>query len=159
MMWTFAGAACLLAGGVFFLSHRRGGARFPVLQDAAPYYFSAGLLSAMFAVDDMYLVHEAVGPHFGVEEKYVLAAYALSAALFVACFFRRILSFSPFFFLAAIALLAGSMAVDVANDLFGLGASYEVEDSAKFLGIAAWAAYFFRSACRELAALSEGPKP
>lgn len=151
MLWTFAGAACVVAASAFWLLHVNGKADASAYRYAAMYYGAAGSISIMFAIDDMFLAHDVVAPHFGVPEEAVLSLYALIAALFVLRFFRRILSFSPLFFVCAVALLAASMSIDVANDLFGLGATYEVEDGLKFLGVAAWTAYFVRSSFRSLA--------
>lgn len=157
MMWTFAGAACIVAAGAFLMRSSSGEPHAYAHKNAALYYFSAGLLSMIFAIDDMYLLHETVGPHFGAPEEFMLGAYAIIAMIFVLRFFKRIFSFSPLSFSMAVMLLAASFAIDLANDLFGLGAPLEVEDSAKFLGISAWTIYFFRSACRGLASSSEGP--
>ena len=157
MLWTFAGASCIVAGGAFLMRRPGGGSDPHACKHAALYFFAAGFLSIIFAIDDMYLLHEAVGPYFGVPEAYVLGGYAALAMAFVARFFKRIFAFSPLFFSMAVMLLAASFATDLANDLIGLGAPLAVEDSAKFLGISAWAAYFFRSACHALASSLEIP--
>ena len=159
MLWTFAGAACVVAGVVFSI-RRPGGVADPhACKHAARYFFAAGLLSTIFAIDDMFLVHETVGPYIGVPEAYVLGGYALLAMAFVLRFFKRIFSFSPLFFSMAVMLLGTSFAIDFADDQFGLGGSLKAEDSAKFMGISAWTAYFFRSAYRALASSLETPAP
>lgn len=145
MIWTFAAGAGVLTGVVFFLLHMQQRNTPHKYKPHAVYFLAAGFMSLVLAIDDMFLVHEVVAPHFGIPEEVVLATYALLALLFAIVFFKRIISFSPFFFVMAVGFLMASMMTDVANDLFDFDLSYEVEDSAKFLGIAAWSAYFFRS--------------
>lgn len=100
----------------------------------------AGLLSLMFGLDDVYLIHENAAPKLGIPQIVVLSAYLLMAMAYVAVSWRRILAFNTFLFLLA----GGLLGVSLAFDLFGVEGSVTTivwEDGAKFAGIAAWASY------------------
>lgn len=159
MLWTFAAAVGVLAGAVFLLMHGGRKLNQTNYRKEAFYYLAAGLISMMFAVDDMFLFHEFVVPFYiRIKEEYVLILYAFLSAAFVIFFFGKILSFSPLFFVLAVLFLSTSLLGDLMKDVFGLNVSYQVEDSAKFIGISAWTAYFFRSACNDLLVVLEQAK-
>lgn len=112
------------------------------------FLLASGLFVAWLGLDDLFLLHEVVFPEYiGLPQSMVGAAYAAIALLYLA-FFRRRIAAGPYgFFVAALGLLATSLAVDQAADLLDLEFTglRTLEDAPKLLGIGAWLAYAFHT--------------
>jgi hypothetical protein len=126
--WWIGAVACLLAALVL----PQGRPRLVLL--------CGGLLTALLATDDMFMLHEAVLPRIGIPEKLTHASYALLSVLYLLVFhsFHRRMDWP--LLLVALGLFACSMVVDI----FVGGSRMRVvmaEDGTKFGGIVAWAGY------------------
>lgn len=106
---------------------------------------TSAALTAYLCVDDAFSLHETLLPAFGIPEFVTYAA--IGAAVLVYGFaFRDVIRSSAWLFLVlAVALLAGSVAVDVGWELLdrregGMAAMF-FEDAFKFTGICAWVSY------------------
>lgn len=131
LLWTGTAAVCLVAGASFLAAGRPAAAWLPL---------AAGLLTAVLAVDDLFMVHERVLPFFGVPERLTLLLYVVAAAAYLVAFHRQILAAR--FVVMAIALAAFGVSV-VGDLLLSLPAAAEevIEDGAKLIGICAWSAF------------------
>lgn len=152
LMWVGTGAVLLFAAMMLMRMDRAPVVRLQLL--------FAGLISLIFGLDDVYLIHENAAPKLGVPQLAVLLAYVLLAMAYMALSWRRILAFNPVLFLLAGGFLAASLVVD----LFGTTGSVMTivwEDGAKFVGIAAWSSYhlaFASLAVRAAAGVVDQPK-
>jgi hypothetical protein len=103
-----------------------------------------GLLSAMLAIDDLFMVHDNVMPaYLGVPELPVLAAIGLSGVAYVWRFRALHVQVAPVLLVVCLVLFASGLVVDLARgsaqDEQGLGILFE--DGFKLAGIGGWAAY------------------
>lgn len=94
------------------------------------------LLSTVILVDDRFLLHELVLPHYGLPEPVSYVAYALAGALYVIAFWR-VLSRHQASWLLALALVG--MGLSVLLDMTGIDSDVRrvAEESAKMVGAAA----------------------
>lgn len=101
-------------------------------------------LSVWLALDDQFMLHESVGPSIGIPQQAFFATYA-GAVLAIAIGFRGlILRGSPLLTIAALSMLALSVAIDVMSDrsiYFAAPSLIVVEDGAKWIGAMLWAAW------------------
>jgi len=130
--WTVAAVAAAAGARVCALGDRPAAARF--LRQAA-------LLGGLLTIDDLFLLHSSVFPEaFGVSKRVILIGYLALAGMWVlgnTAEIRR----TRWGLLAA----AGcALVVSVGIDQFARTQDWALvaEDTAKFLGIAAWATYF-----------------
>jgi hypothetical protein len=145
MLWSAASSLCLLAGAA--LLRRRGAG------DAPFFLLAAGLLTAVLALDDAFLIHERVAPSWlHVPQTGVFLAYAGSMGGFFLFFLRRILATDFLLLAVALGFLGVSMGVDAVLSYSNLETF--LEDSCKFAGIVFWLAYF---ACAALSLLRQEP--
>ncbi|MEX1081600.1 MAG: hypothetical protein WD382_01080 [Halofilum sp. (in: g-proteobacteria)] len=112
-----------------------------------------GLLTAVLALDDMFLLHENVAPiHFGIQETTVYATYAAIAAFLFLRFRRSILASDYYLLLIAAFFFVCSQLIDVARGwgmgFYGVGF---IEEACKLLGIAGWLGYFAYLSARHVA--------
>ena len=106
----------------------------------------APAFAGFLALDDLFLLHEAVYPTIGVLSIGTAAAYAILAAAFLWWFRPDIRSVDDERVLAAALLvLAGPAAVD--ELLYEL---YVLENGLKALGVAPWAVFGVRAASQHL---------
>lgn len=100
-----------------------------------------GLLTGLLLADDLFMLHEALYPRYlglGEEgEGPILALYGLALATYLIRCRRRLLEGRPFLLVTALALFAGSVAIDQLPKDALVGRAL-LEDGAKFLGIGAW---------------------
>jgi len=139
MLWVATAAVCLFAALAFALARR---AR-PIVLFAA----AAGLLSGWLALDDAFLLHEVVLPHFGIPQNVALGADAGLAVLYVFVSLRVIWTVDKWLLLLGCGSLAASMGVDVVFHSLDPVFVY-VEDSAKFFGIFCWASFHVTTMAR-----------
>jgi len=137
LVWCVAAAICLFSSFVIRTRDADG--------TTGRFLLAAGCVTSLLLVDDMFLFHEIVFPRYlGVPQPVVHATYICIVLSFLAVFRATILRTD--FLLLAIAL--GAFGVSVALDLTAtvnpLPGQFLLEDGAKVVGIASWAAYFVR---------------
>ncbi len=141
--WCLTAGASLFAALCLRMAGRGGGLWLGLL--------AAGALSLLFGLDDLLMLHELVLPGRGVQQEFVLAAYASAVGVYV-LMQRKILFSSQGIFLAlGIVLFGLSLGIDV------LVHSIEstvvmAEDGLKFVGIASWMVFHVALAQRSVAA-------
>ncbi len=141
MLWSATSSLCLVVGAA--LLRRR------EADDAPIFLLAAGLLSAVLALDDAFLIHERVAPtYLHVPQTGVFLAYAGSVGGFLLVFLRRILASNFLLLGIALACLGTSMGLDLLLPYSRLETF--IEDCFKFSGIVFWLTYF---ACSARAAL------
>ncbi len=147
LIWCATAAICLFRGAEL-RTWRRG-------DPLARFLLAAGVLTAMLALDDLFLIHEEVMPVFlRVPERAVLAVYALAFAVYLAIGWPHILRADAPILALAIGFFATSLAIDQVRELriyaAVLGSDHALariaEDGAKLMGIAAWAVFHVRAA-------------
>jgi hypothetical protein len=153
LLWCATAAICLFRGCELWSRHGDAG--------AARFLLSAGALTCILLLDDLFMAHEQILPDvFGVPEKVVLAAYPLLLCAHLFVNRRRILQADVVILVLALGFFALSNALDVLvpyhfhNTPVGLEVNRAVilEEAFKFLGISAWAAFHVRAAWRSAAA-------
>lgn len=98
-----------------------------------------GLLSALMALDDVLMLHEAVLPRFGVAQTAVLAGYAMLVAAYAFIQRGTLRTTLGAFLVVALAGFGASVGLDV---FFEAEVSVRVaEDVAKFVGVASWGSF------------------
>ena len=138
LLWSAAATLCLFTWAVL-----RG-----IDRDAARYFLASGLLSAMFGLDDLFLLHEDAFPRrLGVDEMVVIGVYGLAALAYFVRWYARIVVGGPTLLVAAVAFLGTSVLIDL-WDPPSLDIMFE--DGFKLLGIGCWLGHFARSAARAL---------
>jgi hypothetical protein len=139
LLWWAAATAALLAGAVL--------RRSPHPPRATPLLLTAAGLSAVLAIDDLYMVHELVAPYYlGVPQKVMLAGYAVGAAVWAFAFRRLIIARDPAMIGCAIGLFALSIVLDQLNL-----SNLLWEDGAKLVGVAGWCGWLCRHSYLEAA--------
>jgi hypothetical protein len=118
----------------------------------------SGLFVGLLGLDDLFMLHDEVFPeYFSISQSLVVASYAGLATLYVARFAALIAQTAYPVFVAAIAMLGASAALDQIQDHFSIafvGREF-VEDAAKLLGIGTWLSYAIHTS----AALLRGKYP
>jgi hypothetical protein len=142
LAWWTAAVACLVAAAVLW--RRR--------NDVAAPLGAAGLLAATLAVDDLFLLHDAILPdELGIPEPIAYVAYAAAALAFTVAY-RVFLRRTRWMLLVLVLLFFGcSIAIDLVVSEARQAEFAAVEDIFKLFGIATWTAYWIPLA---LAALS-----
>ena len=132
LLWAGAASVCFFCGKVLrpsIVDHKL--RRFLLI---------SGVLTLYLALDDMFLLHEIVLPHFGIPQELVMGGYVLVVLAYLFVFHRtilstnfRLLSFSLFFFATAVIL-----------DVFKPFELYLnlIEESAELVGLVSWMVYF-----------------
>ena len=101
--------------------------------------FCGGGFSLWLCLDDMFLVHDRY-----LGESFLYVTYSVFTVLLLVCFREPLKRFAGDTFLLSVVFLGSSVLIDVFQGIFP--ASYETvqlfEEGAKFLGIAAWLAFW-----------------
>jgi hypothetical protein len=135
MLWTASSAVCLLGGWAL----RRDAAQ----RQARRFLFASGLLSLGLALDDGFLVHEALIPKFlRIPEPVVFVGYLVVLMIYLAYFVRQLLHTDYVLFVLALLFLGMSALIDQALP-FSDPVAF-IEDILKFAGILFWLAYYSR---------------
>lgn len=138
LLWCSVASVCFFAS---MLLIQRKADRQEIL-----FMVSAGLLTGLLLFDDLFLAHEVIYPKvLGVDEVYVIAVYAIFAAIYLS-FFRNLIIRNGYpLMLLSVILFSISIFEDV---IHGEGGALRriAEDGAKFIGIATWTAFHFRAA-------------
>jgi hypothetical protein len=130
LLWCAAAAICLFSSSLLRQQGAHAEARFLLW---------AGLMTTALLFDDFFLFHEYLAPvHFHLNEKVVHASYACVTVAYLLRHRRLILGANYRLLVAALALFAGSMLLDLSG-----GHSWWIfaEDGCKLLGIASWLGY------------------
>ena len=137
LLWASAAAVCLFAAAVLYTLAR------PLAEPV--FMASAGLLTGLLTIDDLFLVHENVLPAFGVSEPVTYLAYGLCGLAYLLVSWREILRCRYGLLALAVVLLAASVVVDwfFHSDH---PARIVIEDGAKLGGIFAWASFHMTAA-------------
>lgn len=146
ILWWIAAGVCLFA---YVVAKGRGAPRSILV-----FLLTAGLLTVLLAVDDQFLIHDELASRYlGLRERHVMLAWLALAAGWFALNLRVIRRSEWILLVAAFALFAGSIALDLLlqmglEDAAAIGTGFDVglllEDGLKFVGITAWGAYLIR---------------
>lgn len=112
--------------------------------DASRFFLASGLFVALLGLDDVFMLHDVVLPRYlSIPQSLVIATYALLALAYLVHFAPVLARTAYPVFLAALALLAASAALDQLQDRFHVAfAGIEFwEDALKLLGIGTWLSY------------------
>ena len=132
VVWIAAAAICLFAGAVLFSDSG--------LSRQAIFCLSAGLVTGWLAIDDLFLVHEAVLQKLGVPQPVTYGAYAVMVLAYL--WFNRWEILAHRFSVLAVAafFMATSVLVDVLIHVEG-PVMVMIEDGTKLLGMCGWAVF------------------
>jgi hypothetical protein len=104
--------------------------------------FDSGLLTLVLALDDVFLLHEAFFPYFGVPEEAVFVSYAGCMLFYLVRFYSIILKTEYVLLGMALIFFGVSITLDLLEP-HGIP-PFLFEDGAKLVGIVSWLSYFFR---------------
>ena len=121
----------------------------PARQDARRFLVGAGFIGCYLAIDDLFLLHEAVlNKNMPLPQPGILAIMALVIAVYFIAFRTFVRTTAWPLLLIAGAMFAGSLAIDLVENLGVFLDAWKppsyivfVEESFKWLGIVAWATY------------------
>jgi len=132
LVWSLAAALALFGAAVL----RRAG-------DVAGFRLLgvAGVITAAMALDDLFLLHDAVYPAVGISDKVVYAIYFIAIGAYAVSFRRRL---GPSLLLVAAALAMWLVSAGVDATVGGAGSSFVLEDGVKAAGVALWAVMLAR---------------
>lgn len=124
--------------------------RTPPPSETRPFLLSAGLLTSVLLLDDLFLLHERVAPRYlGLSDELLYLLYAVLAGTMLFYYRHAILRSAYMLLLLSGAFLAGSLAFEVLHGYDLLLSSADarelqqfLEDGCKLLGIAGWFSYF-----------------
>jgi len=144
---ALACTAALCAGAAFLVGGRRGG-------ETGRFLTVSAAVTTLLCIDDAFMLHESLLPHFGIPEPLVFAGYAIAGAAYLIRWRQHLLHRTEVSVLGVAAILLGT---SVVADAFAAGdvtaASTIAEDVPKLLGIAVWSTYFVRCAADAVAPL------
>ncbi|MEL7155828.1 MAG: hypothetical protein AAFN30_04430 [Actinomycetota bacterium] len=129
--WTTATVTSVVGAGAAVRGGRHG---------AAQFLRAGATLSGLLLLDDLFQLHIVVPDTLGQPKLVFYLVYGLLGGWWALASARELLRTRWPLLVAAVFALGGSVLVDVFGH--GAGAALVVEDSAKFLGILAWALYF-----------------
>lgn len=135
-LWAATAAICLFSAKVL-----------PTHSDCSKikrFLFVSGILTLLLGLDDMFLLHEEVFPHFGIPEKAVFGGYAGFLIFYLIRGYSTLLNTEYVLLGIAFVFFSGSIGLDLWQppniDPF------LVEDGMKLVGIVSWLVYFFKTA-------------
>ena len=124
----------------------------------APLLRAIALLTALVALDDLFLLHEDTLPNRLGAPEYLAYVFYAAGALFIGLRFRAQLSNGPLLGLyLATGLLGSSIAIDAMTE-FG-NAQTVIEDGLKLVGLCVWSVYWILRAHAALAHPTPGAAP
>lgn len=114
------------------------------------FFLYSGIIVSLLMIDDFFMLHDYIFPEkLGLPEKAVYGFYFVAVLLWLYKF-RYFIIHSQFLFLViAFGGFGFSIIADIMGQI-GLPSNYFIEDSAKFLGIVSFLAYFSLTALNEL---------
>jgi hypothetical protein len=112
--------------------------------------FSVGLLSAWLALDDLFMLHEALLPRIlGIPEPVTLGVYVMLVAGLMRLIGMRVFTFAFLGFWAAAGFLVVMLATDMMFEV-ATSPSFLVEEVTKLCGFVLWSAFWIASAGQAL---------
>lgn len=133
LMWCSAASIWLFAAAIHRASNDARAARFAA---------ASGTLSAYFALDDLFQIHEHLAPtYLGLPEAGVYFLLGLATVAYLWLFRSRLARNDAVLLFASLAFLGGSVSIDVLLEpwLWRIGDwTYLIEDGLKWLGIVCW---------------------
>ena len=162
LLWGATASVCLFTSLVLHGSSLE--------SDRTHFLLSAGLLTAVLTIDDLFLIHDDFAPNYlNISEKFVLSLLLISILYFLTYYLYTILKTDFFILLISLSLLAISFLSDLIFEykLLFVGAElrglrYLLEEGSKLLGIAGWLGYFGRvcytSLVRSLSSVKTSPR-
>jgi hypothetical protein len=153
LVWWAAASVCLFCGAVLWRARAD--------QRLRSFLAWSGVITAVLATDDLFLVHDALAPlYLGLDDKAFLFAYGAAVAWYLVRFRTIILDSEYTLLLLALLFFGSSILVDmVLQDRWASPWRIAVEDGLKLLGIVGWSGYLILAAARALAASSAAPRP
>lgn len=143
IFWGMCVSVCFLSAAI--LNARRDQAK------NAAFLMSFGALTAVLMLDDLFMIHESLGPNYlNISEKWFLIAYGLYAS---GCFyhFRAIIfNNSKKLLILAMAAFGSSIMIDQVSSNFYMSGEYLFEDGLKLIGISSWLCYFLDFSFRKI---------
>jgi hypothetical protein len=138
LLWAITAAICSFSAIVVGRMGRPG--------EQVKVLLLAGILSALLAFDDMFLIHEDAIPQLlGLDKRYAYGIYSILTAIYLTRFRNLLLAADAPLLVLSVLVLAGSLCIDI--DLMGMGALGRSADiGAKFIGITMWCAFHIRLA-------------
>ena len=134
LLWCSTACICFFA---FFLLKNHSSATY------ALFLLTSGILSTILLVDDLFMIHEYLVPHYldGTDE-YLYTFYLLYILFWGYYFWGQIMRSEYWLLLLAFLFLGGSVIGDLIFPYSDM--SYFIEDALKFFGIVTWFIYFAR---------------
>jgi len=135
LLWCSATALCLFAAAEVRIKNKS--------TVASRFFVTAGVFSAVLMLDDLFLIHEALG-----SGQYALFAfYGMVMLIYIVYFHRILVALGPSLLLVSCGCLGISVVVDSLGSFSYLlhGYVYPMEDGSKFVGITAWTAFQIRA--------------
>lgn len=136
MLWSGASAIC------FFCAYRL--SLVPTMRFQYGFMIMSGLVSLMLGIDDLFLVHEYIFPHyFSVPKNAVFLTYANLILIYLLYYRKQILN-TDYIILALAFCFMGLSAI---SKIFPLPIPKDtfLEDALKLFGIVSWFTYYFRT--------------
>lgn len=153
VLWSASLAICLFA--LVMLHRQQGG-----LSASKRFLMHGTVLTAVLALDDIFLLHEEVAPNYlHLDELVIFGVYVIVGVGFLLLNWREILASEYALLILALALFATSIALDaIPKEVLPPRYFWEqlelfLEDASKFAGIATWLLYFARYAIRRIEGL------
>lgn len=134
LLWATCAAVCFFTAGLLYAGKKH--------REERRFIFSAGFITSVLMLDDLFLVHEELFPSYlGGREGMIIGLYIIVVFVFMARYKNLILKdASPVFFLALV-FFALSSIIDALPE--GLPDwRFIFEDGFKLLGIVSWLGYF-----------------
>lgn len=132
VVWVVAATSCLFAAALIARRHK--------LSSDTRFLVATGVLTSVAAADDLFLIHERViTPLAGESEGAYVVLWAGLLIAYAAVAGRSLLRYRSPLLVVVAALFLLSLSIDVFAPLTDMWTF--LEDSAKYLGIVAWAVY------------------
>lgn len=154
MLWSATLAVCVFT---LFLLHRQ-----KENVSAKRFLFQAAILTSILLLDDIFLVHEDIGPDYlNISEKKIVITYLLITLVFLFWNRSEILSSDYLILGMALGMFAMSIFLDAADldnyenysVIFSEQVQIFLEDGFKFVGIATWLVYFTQYGYQKIVAV------
>jgi hypothetical protein len=114
------------------------------------FFFVSGLITAIIAIDDLFQFHEVIVPDYiGIHEVSFYIAYTFILIVFNIKYVNTLMNKYFSILITSYFFLAISIVFDVFFEEIVPFGTY-IEDGLKFMGIALWSAYFFKTILVEL---------
>lgn len=145
LVWCAAAGICFFS--YLLLQRTQGNKQF------CSFLLWSGAISAVLALDDMFLVHEDLAHRYLLlDEEVVFLAYGFLVVWYLIKFRRNILDSEYLLLLLAFAFFGSSIVVDLFQSKWTFPGRIFFEGGAKLLGIVTWSGYLIRTCFHVVAA-------